>query len=94
LDEGQGKSEKSDIDERERVLEEREARVNAFESRRAEHEATVARVRCDADDRDDEAAARDWAASKRAMAANMRAWLNDEPNQAEAEARGYALNDR
>jgi hypothetical protein len=28
------------------------------------------------------------------MAANMRAWLNDEPNQAEAEARGDALNDR
>ena len=90
----QGQPEGSDTDERERVLEEREARVDAFEAHRAEHEAAVARVRCDADDRDDEAAARDWAASKRDMAANMRAWLSDDPNEAEAEARGEALNDR
>jgi len=94
LSEGQGKSAKSGIDERERVLEQREARIDAFESRRADHEAAVARVRCDADDRDDEAAARDWAASKRDMAANMQAWLSDDPNQGEAEARGEALDDR
>jgi hypothetical protein len=94
MNEGQGKPENSDTDERERVLEQREARVEAFELNRAEHEVTVARVRCDADDRDDEAAARDFAAGKRDMAANMRAWLNDDPNQGEAEARGEALDDR
>jgi len=93
MNEGQGKAENSDI-ERERVLEEREARVEAFESHRAERETTAARVLCDADDRDDEAAARDSAAGKRDMAANMQAWLSDDPNQAEAEARGHALDDR
>lgn len=94
MSESQREPEGSDTDERERVLEQREARVNAFELHRAEHQATAARVRCDADDRDDEAAARDSAAGKRDMAANMRAWLSDDPNQGEAEARGEALDDR
>jgi hypothetical protein len=93
MNEGHGKS-KLGIDERERILEQREARIEALESHRAEHEVTAARVRCDADDRDDEAAARDLAAGRRDMAANMQAWLSDDPNQAEAEARGQAMDDR
>ena len=94
MNEGQGEPENSDIDERERVPNEREAWVEAFESHRAEREATAARVRRDADDRDAEAAARDLAAGERDMAANLRAWLCDDPNQGEAEARGEARDDR
>jgi hypothetical protein len=53
----------------------------------------TARILGDGYLRDNEAAERDWMASKRDMAANMEAWLTGEADHAAAQARQEAWND-
>ncbi len=87
-------SEASDIEQRERAVAQREARVDAKEARHAERKQEVMDVLSSANRRDDEADARDWAAGKRDMKANMHAWMSGDLNHAEAAARKEALDDR
>ena len=81
-------------DEREQALDDRESQIKAWESRQAERRGEVESVLTDAAHRDEVALARDWAAAKRDMAANMQAWLTGNEGRADAEARQEALDDR
>ena len=87
-------SEASDVEQRERAVAQREARVDAREARHAERKRERMDVLSAANRRDDEADARDWAAGKRDMKANMHAWMSGDLNHAEAAARKEALDDR
>ena len=90
----QEEPDRSEVDARERDLAQREARVEAEETRRAERQKDVDAILSDAARRDERAAARDVAAGNRDMAANMQAWLHDDEDRADAEARQEALDDR
>jgi hypothetical protein len=86
-------AEDSNSDEPELTLDQGEARLEALEPRH-ERETRTARILSDGSMRDNEAADRDWMASKRDMAANMEAWLPGEVDHAAAQARQEAWDDR
>ena len=81
-------------DARERALDDRESRLVAEASSQAERRDEVEHVMAKAVLRDEIAEARDLAASKRDMAANLHAWLHDVDDRPAAEARQDALDDR
>jgi hypothetical protein len=81
-------------DERHQALNVRESRLEAQESRQSERRDDVKDVLAQAAHRDEVADARDRAAAKRDMAANMQAWLNGNEGHAHAEARQEASGDR
>jgi hypothetical protein len=83
----------SNSDEPELTLDQREAPLKA-QVPRHEREKRTARILSDGYMRDNEAAARDWMASKRDMAANMEAWLTGVTDHAAAQARQEAWDDR
>lgn len=81
-------------DERDRALNARESRITALEALQFERNNAIDKVLARASQRDGVAQARDWAAAKRDMAANMQAWISGDGGRAEAEARQESLDDR
>jgi len=88
------KAQHASADERERALDVRESRLRAQEVRQDERRDEVEIVRAEADLRDAVTDARDGAAARFDITANMQAWLNDVQNRPDAEARQEALDDR
>lgn len=91
---GRRDARRAGVDQQERALDARESQLDARDYRQVERKDEVDNVLSQAAQRDEVAEARDVAAGKRDMAANLHAWLHDLDDRPDAEARQDALDDR